>query len=276
MLNDTITDNAALDGPGSGPRQLPPGGAVTNAGIMMIRNVTVARNRVLGFHDWHYHAGGIVTMPHGYSALSNSIVSDNAADLPAISPDCFGTSPRRLQPGPHGDELLHRRERDGQRARRIGSPPALADNGGPTMTSLPPADNPAVDAANPAAPNADDATTCSPFDQRGIARPRDGNADGISRCAWRRRTLSSSRIVKPRNKMGRHDNASSSAHDCELGRDRRSGDCGDWGVRTRRDAAGTTITVTTTADDNTTNGNCSRREALAAANTDTTVDASRR
>ena len=125
---------------------------------MMIRNVTVARNRVLGFHDWHYHAGGIVTMPHGYSAPSNSIVSDNAADLPAISPDCFGnihslgynlvlTATNCFIGANATGNVL------GESARL----PALADNGGPTMTSLPPADSPAVDAANPAAPNADDA-----------------------------------------------------------------------------------------------------------------------
>src|SRR3954467_11892046 len=38
-------------------------------------------------------------------------------------------------------------------------------------------------------------------------------------------------------------------------------------------AAGTTITVTTAADDTSTNSNCSLREALQAANTDHTVDA---
>ena len=40
-----------------------------------------------------------------------------------------------------------------------------------------------------------------------------------------------------------------------------------------RPSAGTTITVNTTADDIATDGNCSLREALQAANTDTAVDA---
>ena len=202
---------------------------------MMIRNVTVAGNRVLGFHDWHYHAGGIVTMPHGYSALSNSIVSDNTADLPTISPDCFGNIHSL------GYNLVLTATNCFIGANATGNVlgksaglPALADNGGPTMTSLPPADSPAVDAANPAAPNANDATTCSPFDQRHCPSPRRQRRRHLSLRHGRRRTLSSSRIVKPRNKMGRHDNASSSAHDCELGRGRRSGDRGDWGVRTRR------------------------------------------
>src|SRR6266446_4173658 len=42
---------------------------------------------------------------------------------------------------------------------------------------------------------------------------------------------------------------------------------------TARATTGATITVTTTADDNSVNGNCSLREALHAANSDTTVDA---
>src|SRR3954451_25054308 len=42
---------------------------------------------------------------------------------------------------------------------------------------------------------------------------------------------------------------------------------------TPRPSAGTTIHVTTTADDTSTNGNCSLREALQAANTDHAVDA---
>ncbi len=45
-----------------------------------------------------------------------------------------------------------------------------------------------------------------------------------------------------------------------------------WG-RSAAPAAATTITVTTTADELNTNGNCSLREAIIAANTDTAVDA---
>ena len=52
----------------------------------------------------------------------------------------------------------------------------LADNGGPTLTHLPSASSPAIDAADNAA--------CSPTDQRGYSRPVDGNnpPDGFSDC----------------------------------------------------------------------------------------------
>lgn len=51
----------------------------------------------------------------------------------------------------------------------------LADNGGPTPTHLPLPGSPAIDAAG---------NTCPPpdFDQRGIARPADGDSDGTPIC----------------------------------------------------------------------------------------------
>jgi hypothetical protein len=50
----------------------------------------------------------------------------------------------------------------------------LADNGGPTATHAIAPSSPAVDAGNP--------TACPATDQRGIARPADGNGDGDARC----------------------------------------------------------------------------------------------
>lgn len=46
-----------------------------------------------------------------------------------------------------------------------------------------------------------------------------------------------------------------------------------WVVNPIRRALASTITVTTTTDDNTVNGNCTLREAVIAANTNTAVDA---
>ena len=51
---------------------------------------------------------------------------------------------------------------------------ALADNGGPTQTQALPADSPAVDTA--------DDTGCPATDQRGVARPQDGDEDGTTTC----------------------------------------------------------------------------------------------
>ncbi|HEX6020540.1 MAG TPA: ELWxxDGT repeat protein [Solirubrobacter sp.] len=48
----------------------------------------------------------------------------------------------------------------------------LADNGGPTRTHAPLPGSPAIDAA----------AACPALDQRGIARPLDGNGDGVARC----------------------------------------------------------------------------------------------
>jgi hypothetical protein len=54
---------------------------------------------------------------------------------------------------------------------------ALADNGGPTTTRLPATDSPLVDAI----PTGDCDPT-EPDDQRGVARPQDGNDDGTVGC----------------------------------------------------------------------------------------------
>jgi hypothetical protein len=50
----------------------------------------------------------------------------------------------------------------------------LANNGGPTFTHLPQAGSPAIDAGSNAA--------CQAVDQRGVARPVDGNGDGTATC----------------------------------------------------------------------------------------------
>ncbi len=50
----------------------------------------------------------------------------------------------------------------------------LADNGGPTLTHMPIAGSPAIDAAS--------SSTCPATDQRGTGRPADGNGDGSATC----------------------------------------------------------------------------------------------
>ncbi len=161
LTNDTIVDNVARFDSGSGAHLTLPSGAVTNAdGTAMIRNATIAGNAIVGFHDWPYHAGGVVNMPLGYTALSNTIISDNTAVAPVLAPDCFGTfhslgynlvehtTDCQLGPFSHNRYGLSAALRP------------LADNGGPTMTEMPPWDSLVVDLGNPATPNANDATTC--------------------------------------------------------------------------------------------------------------------
>ena len=167
----------------SGPNQPLPSGGITNDAVMMLRNVTIARNQVIGFRDGRYHAGGVVTMPNGYTALSNSIISDNSAQAPVVAPDCFGAIHSL------GYNLVENTTDCTVGATTTGNIIGasahlypLAANGGPTMTSLPRWDSPEVDSANPATPDNDNQAKCAELDQRGVARPRDGNADGISRC----------------------------------------------------------------------------------------------
>jgi hypothetical protein len=184
LTNDTITDNVthyvAPSGAPNAHDPLPAGG-VTNDATLMIRNTTIARNLVVGFHDWHYHAGGIVTMIHGYTALSNSIVANNVGDAPVRAQACYG--PIHSLGYNIVDDLT---DCDiGGAHNLFGISPALrplAANGGFTMTSMPAWGSPAVDAGSPAPPNNGDATTCAVIDQRSAPRPLDGNLDGVALC----------------------------------------------------------------------------------------------
>lgn len=183
LVDDTITDNTALREPTSRLGLLPPGGGITNEGVMMVRNVTIARNRVVGFNASEYHAGGVVTLPNAYTALSNSLVSDNHSAAPVVAQDCFGAI-HSLGYNFIADptECFIGATTTGNVVGSSALLEPLDDYGGPTMTSLPQWNSLAVDSANPATPNNNDATTCTVFDQRGVTRPRDGNGDGVSRC----------------------------------------------------------------------------------------------
>ncbi|HEY3830956.1 MAG TPA: CSLREA domain-containing protein [Acidimicrobiia bacterium] len=183
LVDDTVTDNRVTCC-GTTPNFAPAAsGAITNAGVLMVRNTTVARNEALGVKDWHYAAGGIVTTAPGYTALSNSIVSDNHAAAPVVALDCFG--------GFHSlgynliGHLLGCIVGATTTGNIYGVSPGLEPlgaYGGSTMTSPPMWNSRAVDAGSPAAPRESDQTTCTPLDQRAVSRPRDGNGDGIARC----------------------------------------------------------------------------------------------
>lgn len=58
---------------------------------------------------------------------------------------------------------------------------ALGNNGGPTQTMAPVSGSPVIDAGNPDAPGSS-GWACPTIDQRGAARPTDGNSDGTARC----------------------------------------------------------------------------------------------
>jgi hypothetical protein len=123
-------------------------------------------------------------MPDGYTALSNSILSDNSAPAPVRAQDCYGTIHSL------GYNLVENvtdcfvgATTTGNIISKSAHLRALAaENGDTTETMMPPWDSPVVDTGNPAAPNDSDATTCPVDDQRFVRRPLDGNGDGMARC----------------------------------------------------------------------------------------------
>jgi hypothetical protein len=159
LTNVTVSGNAT-SGRGGGVFQ----GAA--AGKLTLRNVTIASNTAT-------IAGGIQDMAiAAHTELVNTIVADNAAP---VSNDCNGTL------NSDGYNLLQdvslctiAGDPTGNILGRSAHLTPLADNGGPTRTMALRRSSPAVDAGSSAA--------CPVTDQRGVARPLDGDSDGAAAC----------------------------------------------------------------------------------------------
>ena len=139
----TIT-NSTLSGNSSNMA----GGIENNAGTVTINNSTISSNQA------SFDSGGIRNSS-GTINIQNTILAGNTG---GASPDYSGTL--NLQ----GNNL-------------IGGNPQLGpllDNGGPTLTHAPLPGSPAIDAGNNA--------TCAATDQRGGARPVDGDGNGSAIC----------------------------------------------------------------------------------------------
>jgi hypothetical protein len=165
-IGDAALRNVTISGNETSGR----GGGVfqgASAGKLTLRNVTIAGNtaRIAG--------GGIQDMARGpHAELVNTIVARNAA---GVSDDCDGTIASA------GYNLIQ----DTAGCVITGDPTGnilgvnprlkpLGDYGGPTETmALKPA-SPAIDAGSAAA--------CPVTDQRGVARPQDGDGDAIPVC----------------------------------------------------------------------------------------------
>ena len=167
-------DNSTVSGNSGGAV-----GGIMNVGTASVASSTVAENTTADlFPGTAGNSGGIANV--ATLTLANTIVADNI-DAEALAPDCIGTLNSRgynLVETPTGCTLV------GSRAGNvIGVDPglgSLADNGGPTETQALLPGSRAVDAGSPAggrAPNA-----CPSTDQRGVARPQDGNGDRRARC----------------------------------------------------------------------------------------------
>ncbi|MBI2361119.1 MAG: hypothetical protein HYV04_19810 [Deltaproteobacteria bacterium] len=154
LTNVTLSDNAARGG-----------GAIYNIAAMTLINATLSGNSasMAGF------GGGILN--GGTLRLKNTIVANSLSGS-----DCAPVAGALLSDGYNLDS-------DGSCALGAASDlpntnpllGPLADNGGPTMTHALMDGSPAIDAGSP---------DCPPpaTDQRGVARPQDGNGDGASAC----------------------------------------------------------------------------------------------
>lgn len=189
VLRSTISGNAATQGGGICARYLEvenstiSGNAATGAGggIFIrdcdvwnsIRSSTITANTADADADGSGDGGGIFSQGAGgyYDThLSNTILAGNL-DLSGEdrAPDCSGYL------GSSQFNLVGDMSGCGFEALEwdiTGTPAGLgplADNGGPTRTHAPLAGSPAIDAGHP--------YIFPPADQRGVARPQDGNGD---------------------------------------------------------------------------------------------------
>jgi CSLREA domain-containing protein len=168
VTNTTVSGNTATQGDGGG---IFSGDAAQLGFVVALRNATIAGN------DAGANGGGLA-VNQGTVVLSNTLVAGNAAPT---GPDCLGTTL-----GSEGYNLIGATTDCSIAAdatNLLDVDPLLGpldDHGGPTPTRALLAGSPAIDAGNPAAPGG--GAACPSADQRGLARPQDGDGDGSARC----------------------------------------------------------------------------------------------
>ncbi len=164
VRNTTISGNTASTGTA--------GGLFSSAGSASLNNLTIANNQAPG------GAGGIVNS--ATVNIGNTIVAGNSL------PTCGGASALISQ-----DFNLFRDVSGcsftGLTSHNLVGPNpllgALQNNGGSTATHALLVGSPAIDAANLATSGTGGfGFPCVATDQRGVARPQDGNADTFARC----------------------------------------------------------------------------------------------
>jgi hypothetical protein len=155
IINSTITGNDAFS---------------TSSGVAVIgKLVTLTNSTVTG-----NHTGGIATVNGGTIILANTILANNNQDCFSTSGPVIGMGMNLMQDGSCGVSGDHAHFIT--TADPLLSP--LADNGGPTMTMALQKGSPAIDEGD----NGICAAATGNLDQRGQARPFDGNNDGIATC----------------------------------------------------------------------------------------------
>lgn len=162
------------------------GGGIENTGVATIENSTFSANGAatdgggiyttdtLTIHNSTFTGneagtgGGIYNWITGILYVSNTIIAGSPGD------DCFNETGTIVT---NQNNLVEDNSCPEEASGRVTGDPllgSLADNGGATLTHAPSADSPAIDAG--------DNASCLPADQRGAARPADGNGDDLAVC----------------------------------------------------------------------------------------------
>ncbi len=154
-------------------------GGIGNSGTLTMNNSTVSGNGNVANTSPASGGGGLAS-PAGTVTMQNTILARNS--FGATAADCTGTIASQ------GYNLIQTTTACSitgtTTGNVLGVDPLLGplwNNGGSTFTQVLLPGSPAIDAGNPAAPGNGD-TACAATDQRGVARPKDGNGDGSTRC----------------------------------------------------------------------------------------------
>jgi CSLREA domain-containing protein len=174
LTNDTISGNTAKEDGGGLYNYKTPTASDLN-------NVTLTDNTADGDANNTGDGGGIFNNT-GTVSLKNTIVAGNADNSPTTqNPDCSGTLTSQ------GYNLIQSTAGctitltagDITNSNPLLGP--LQNNGGPTLTHALLTGSPAIDAGNPATPGSG-GNACAATDQRGGARPVDGDGNGSAIC----------------------------------------------------------------------------------------------
>ncbi len=147
VKNSTLSGNSAAN----------IGGGINNNGVLTVTNSTWSDNSATT-------GGGLRNAPNGTLDITNSIIANSASGGDCVNDGTLNTNSNNLiadgscTPALSGDPLLG----------------PLQDNGGPTQTHALLVNSPARDSG--------DDITCEATDQRGTARPQDGNGDSVATC----------------------------------------------------------------------------------------------